>query len=178
MYQKEIKTYRKHLHLKLAAEELGIPLPTLYWRLKKAGEPVIGNKKEHGGESDKIAAIGEDRFKKLISFAEDNNANEFQSKVDFTVNGYKVEVKTARLKGGGRGNKRWAFSLKKQEKIADFFICYALNNDLTTNRILFIPADIVKTYQTLSLSLNKSKWNDFAVSESDLIEFFNLDRQA
>lgn len=174
MYTEEINTYRKHKNLKVASEVLGIPLPTLYWRLKKAGEPVMGNKRVHGSDKDKMAAHSESLFKKIVPFAKDNNQTSFQSSIDFTVGDYKVEIKSATLRPGGKGNMRWSFDLRKQEKVADFFICFALNDDWSVNRILFIPCDVIKTYQTLSLSSGKSKWNDYAVSEKDLCEFFEL----
>lgn len=174
MYTEEINTYRKHKNLKVASEVLGIPLPTLYWRLKKAGEPVMGNKRVHGSDKDKMAAHSESLFKKIVPFAKDNNQKEFQSRIDFTVHNYSVEIKSATLRSGGKGNMRWAFDLRKQEKIADFFICFALNDDWAVNRILFIPGDVIATYQTLSLSAGKSKWNDYVVSEQDIRDFFSL----
>ena len=51
MFQTEIQCYRKHKNLKAASSELGVPLPTLYWRLKKAGEPVVGDKTTYGSDS-------------------------------------------------------------------------------------------------------------------------------
>ena len=142
--------------------------------MKKVGEPVSGNKRKYGTDKEKMAAHAESLFKKIVPFAKDNNKKEFQSKVDFTVNDYRVEIKSATLRNGGKGNMRWSFDLRKQEKVADFFICFALNDDWSVNKILFIPGDVIKTYQTLSLSLGKSKWNDYAVSENDIKSFFDL----
>lgn len=178
MYKQEIEVYRKHQHLKLAAEELGIPLPTLYWRLQKAGEPVIGNKSKYGSIKDKIGAYGESIFQKMIPHAKNQNKVAFQSKFDFLVNDHKVDVKSSMLRFSNKKAKtrRWAFSMKRQESTADYIICLGFDDNKSLTKILFIPGGIIRFYSTISLSESGGKWNDYTISEGDLIEFFNLDK--
>lgn len=178
--------YDKHLNLKLAAEELGIPWQTLYYNLNKCGHPVIGDKEKYGSDTDKMAKYFEDKFKKLIPYAEDFNSEKFQAKVDFKVKGLLVDVKSSTKKDGYKNNPkknasfRWAFSVKVQEEVdSDFLVCFCTSGYDCENfggieRILLIPKEFYKNKQSISVSCRKSKWFDFEVSEQELIEFFNL----
>jgi len=62
----EVLVYRKHMNLKLAAEELGMVWQTLYVHLKKLGEPVIGDKNRYGSPSDKLSRMAEKLFQELV----------------------------------------------------------------------------------------------------------------
>ena len=170
-----VAAYRNHKNLKLAAADVGIPWQSVYVHLRKAGEPVTGDKLRYGSESDKIAARGELLFKSLVPFADDQNGRRFQSKIDFDVRGYGVDVKTSTLKLSNKNCKlrRWAFSTKKQEMIADFFVCLCLGRDGDSlQKVLLIPGEIARRYTTISLSEAGGKWDDYAVLSSDIAEFF------
>ena len=173
MFQTEIQCYRKHKNLKAASSELGVPLPTLYWRLKKAGEPVVGDKTTYGSDSDKLAALAEKIFLSLIPFAKNLNDKKFQSKIDFDVKGCGVEIKASNLKTSNKlsSKKRWAFSLKKQECFADFFICFGFEGN-AVKKILFVPGEIARYYSTISLSESGGKWDDYSITEDELKDFF------
>ncbi|MDG4870278.1 hypothetical protein P8631_19990, partial [Guyparkeria sp. 1SP6A2] len=86
------------------------------------GEPVTGDKLRYGSDTDRFAARAERKFNELVPFAMSQNEKKFQSKVDFMVGDSTIDVKAANLK-----NNRWSFSLKKQENIADFFVCFAFS---------------------------------------------------
>lgn len=170
-----VDAYRNHKNLKLAAIDVGIPWQSVYVHLRKAGEPVTGDKLRYGSESDKIAARGELLFKSLVPFADDQNGRKFQSKIDFDVRGYGVDVKTSTLKLSNKNCKlrRWAFSTKKQEMIADFFVCLCLGRDGDSlQKVLLIPGEMARKYTTISLSEAGGKWDDYAVLSSDIAEFF------
>lgn len=170
-----VDAYRNHKNLKLAAADVGIPWQSVYVHLRKAGEPVTGDKLRYGSESDKIAARGEILFKSLVPFADDQNGRKFQSKIDFDVRGYGVDVKTSTLKLSNKNCKlrRWAFSTKKQEMIADFFVCLCLGRDGDSlQKVLLIPGEIARKYTSISLSEAGGKWDDYAVLSSDIAEFF------
>ena len=70
---KEIEAYRKHKNLKIAARELGMAWQALYVILRKAGEPVTGDKLRYGSDRDKLGALAEAEFKRLVPFAQDLN---------------------------------------------------------------------------------------------------------
>ena len=53
---REAEAYSRHMNLKLAAHELGMKRQTLYYRLKRAGVPVVGDKLRHGSDRDRLAA--------------------------------------------------------------------------------------------------------------------------
>lgn len=173
--QECVSAYRKHKNLKVAAVEVGIPWQSVYVHLRSAGEPVTGDKLRYGSVSDKIAAMGERAFKSLVPFAEDQNKRQFQSKIDFSVRGYGVDVKTSTLKLSNKNCKvrRWAFSTKKQEQIADFFICLCLGDDgQSLQKVLLLPGEIARKYTTISLSEAGGKWDDYAVPDNEVAEFF------
>lgn len=131
--QQCVEAYRQHQNLKIAAQHIGIPWQTVYVHLRAAGEPVIGNKAVYGSDKDRLAVLGESLFDRLVPFAENENRKKFQSKVDFFVLGYGVDIKTAtpRIGHKSQSTERWAFSLKKQEMVADFVVCFCMDKDRT-----------------------------------------------
>lgn len=163
-----IESYRRLKNLKLVGKELGIPWQTVYVYLKASNEPVTGDKARYGCESDRLAAKAEHEFLSLVPQARDQNQRRFQAKFDFYACGYRVDVKASTKRNG-----RWAFSLKKQERTADFFVCFAYESD-DTYRCVLIPGDICRHYQTLSLSaVSKTKWWDYEIDPSELQRFFD-----
>jgi hypothetical protein len=162
--QKCVEAYRRLKNLKLVGAELGIPWQTVYVHLRKAGEPVMGDKQQYGSERDRLAAAAESEFQRLVPDAINRNAAEFQSKVDFEVNGLTIDIKASTFRGD-----RWAFSLKKQERIADFFACFAYGGE--AYRLLLIPGEICRHYQTISLTPH-GKWWDYEVQPTMLAAFF------
>lgn len=174
--QNIIDAYNKHKNLKLAANELGIKWQTLYVQLKKLDVKITGDKLKYGSDKDRLAAQAELLFQKIVPFAENNNLSKFQSKIDFTVNGQKVDIKASKLNKGciNYESKRWAFSIKKQELIADFIVAFAFDENVKLVKIYLIPSEMIRNYQTISIGENsRSKWNQFEISEQDLLEFFN-----
>lgn len=172
---KEMKqVYDKHLNLKLAAEELGMKWQTLYYHLNANNHPVIGNKALYGSGSDKLSAATEKHFQMLVPFAIDSNKKVFQSKFDFYVGSTKIDVKSSRLNSAGKGDSmRWAFSIKKQQSEADYFVCFGWDND-EIKYCWLIPGEIAREMSTISIANRGSKWDDFRISESDLVEFFEM----
>lgn len=168
-----INAYDKYKNLKLAATKIGIDWHKLYAILKKEGVKVTGDKAKYGSETDKLAAKGEKIFNDLVPVAIDLNKEEYQSKIDFDVLGYGVDVKTSNLnKSNAKAkSRRWAFSVKKQELTADFFVGIALENEQLT-KVYLIPCEIAKHYQTISVSENGSKWDDYLIEPTELLDFF------
>ena len=168
-----IESYSRLKNLKLAGLELGIPWQTVYVHLRAAGVPVTGDKSRYGSDTDRLAAKAETIFSTLVPNAENQNDHQFQAKVDFMVNGYSVDVKASRLRNG-----RWAFSLKKQELIADFFACFAFNDD-DTYRTLLVPGEVCRYLQTISLSaVTHTKWWDYEIGADELRSFFDQVKSA
>lgn len=167
-----VQAYRKHKHLKNAAEELGIKWQNLYIKLKAYGEPVTGDKEVYGSESDKFAAKAEALFKSLVPSAVDMNRKQYQSKFDFEVAGLKVDVKcsTKRLSNANSKQQRWAFSIKKQRLIADLVICFGYDGD-EVEKCIAIPGEICRNHGTISLSCRGGKWNDYAIELCELNDF-------
>lgn len=173
--EQSIQAYQKHQHLKLAAKDVGIPWQTLYVHLKRAGIPVTGNKAKYGSDKDKLATMAEQEFKRILPAAIDQNNLSFQSKIDFMVGEYGVDIKASRLRKQSKTSKvlRWAFSVKKQEVFADFFVCFAF--DSTGNEVLkmlLIPYEVARYHSSISLSSNYGKWSDYEVSKDELYSFF------
>lgn len=168
-----IESYSRLKHLKLVGEEVGIPWQTVYVHLKKAGVKVTGDKARYGSATDRFAVKAEQEFKRLIPFAIDNNEAEFQSTIDFCVNGQSVDVKASRLKSDGRLY-RWSFCINKQRDIADFFVLYAYDNGgENIINVFMIPGEIARAKTTISItSTLKSKWADYIISQPDMLEFF------
>ena len=172
-----IAAYRKHKNLKVAAYEVGIPWQTLYVRLVKAGEPVVGDKARYGSMSDKLGAKGERLFQELVPLAENNNDREFQAKCDFTVRGLSVDVKAAPPKQTNKKYKgrSWAFSISRQESVADFFVCFGFSdNREDVDSVFLLPGEIVRFMRTISISVaGDSKWKDYIIEKEELLEFFD-----
>lgn len=178
-------TYDKHQNLKLAAEELKIAWQSLYVHLREVNHPVTGNKARYGALTDKLARYAENKFKSLIPYAEDHNTEKFQAKMDFTVKGLSVDIKSSTKKDGYKNNPlrnpsfRWAFCCKVQEEQqADFLVCYCFEGDDASNhgkveKILLIPREFFNNMQSISVSCRKSKWFDFEVTEEELKSFFD-----
>lgn len=161
-----VDAYRNHKNLKLAAAEISIPWQTVYWHLRKAGEPVAGDKARYGSETDRLAVKAERRFLEIAPHAIDQNRHTFQSKFDFLVHGHRVDVKSSRLLRGG-----WMFSLKKQEMVADFFVCFGydeLGNDVQTT--LLLPGELIRHYSTVRLN-GSGKWAQYQVDFDGLRRF-------
>ncbi|ULJ64016.1 hypothetical protein MIS33_07550 [Wielerella bovis] len=166
--------YDKHKNLKLAADEVGMKWQTLYWYLKKHNHHISSDKSRYGSATDKFAAKAEQDFKQLVPSAKDMNSTIFQSKYDFKIHGLKVDVKASQLHQGNKGkpNLRWAFSLKKQEMLADFIVGMAYKDEKIVKLYLF-PAEQIRFRSTISISENgSSKWRDFEISPDDLKAFF------
>ena len=162
-----VESYRRLKNLKLVANEVGIPWQTVYVHLRAAGEPVTGDKLRYGSDTDRFAAKAERVFQDLVPLAESQNEKKFQSKVDFMVGRYSVDVKASRYR-----HDRWAFSLKKQERIADFFVCFAFD-EADGYRVIVIPGEVCRKFQTISLSgRSHTKWWDYEVEPSALAGFF------
>lgn len=169
-----VESYNRLQNLKKVSQETHIPWQTVYWYLKKAGIAVISNKALYGSYKDKFACRGEEEFEKIIPYAENQNKYRFQPKIDFIVKGYGIEVKSAKLTISDN-NKRWAFSLKKQNKVADFFILFAFDD--LVKHIFLLPKDMLRAeMKTISVPLNleKSKWRDFLISKEELKDFFDM----
>ena len=177
--QQCIEAYSKHKNLKLAANDVGIPWQTVYVHLRKANVPITGDKLKYGSETDKLAARAEQRFLRLVPEAQDQNTRQFQSKVDFVVNGMSVDVKASRLHSAGSGqSRRWAFSVKKQEFCADFFVCFAYEQEGdAVSAVLLVPGETARKHSTISLPQAGGRWRDYEVQEADLASFFSDLRQ-
>lgn len=169
-----IDAYTKHKHLKLAANDVGIPWQTVYVHLKRAGVSVTGDKLRYGSDTDRTAAVAEQHFLHLVPSATDQNAAKFQSKVDFLIHGFGVDVKASRLHGAGAGkSKKWMFSVKKQEAVADFFVCFAYTEDLQkVVRTLLIPGELARHHTSISLPEHGGKWSDYEIEPESLAQFF------
>lgn len=166
--------YDKHKNLKQAASDIGMKWQTLYWYLKRENHPIVGNKSQYGSDKDRFAAKAEADFKKMIPSAIDMNKEKFQSKYDFEIHNLKVDVKASNLRTLNNPSKssRWAFSLKKQEMIADFIVGMAYKNDELFKLFLF-PSEQIRFMQSISISEHGSeKWGDYEVSKEELQEFF------
>lgn len=162
-----VESYRRLKNLKLVGEELGIAWQSVYLVLRSAGEPVTGDKTRYGSSTDRFAAKAEKIFSSLVPSAENQNEKKFQAKSDFVIGDIRVDVKAAR-----HLRDRWAFSLKKQQLDADFFVCFAFNED-DSYRLLLIPGDVCRAMKTISVSSKTmSKWWDYEVSANDLVAFF------
>lgn len=172
----EVIAYRKHMNLKLAAQELGIAWQTLYCRLKAIGEPVTGDKLRYGSDRDRLAAMSEVEFLRLVPFATAMNQRQFQSKFDFDVLGWKVDVKASLPRQLNRrfAAKSWSFSFKKQSLICDFICCFCMDEAKAVERILLVPSEFFQGLQTVSVSrAGSSKWLDYTIEPNELAKFFS-----
>jgi hypothetical protein len=172
----ESDAYAKHKNLKLAADEIGIKWQTLYCRLKSQNVAVTGDKLRYGTDRDRLGAYGEQLFQSIVPFAKNTNNNQFQSKVDFDVNGLKVDIKAGLPR---QLNKKfaalsWSFSFKRQTLHADFIVCFCLDELKEIEHILLVPKEFFIGLQTVSVSRKGfSKWLDYKVNADDLKEFFS-----
>ena len=172
----EKTVYEKHRNLKIAADEIGIPWQSLYVKLKAQGVSVSGDKLRYGSDRDRLGALAESVFKKLVPDAIDNNKNTFQAKYDFDVYGFKVDVKASKPR---QLNKRfkalsWSFSFKKQTLVCDFIVCFCMDDDKTINRVLLVPSEFFRGLSTVSVSCDgNSKWGDYSVPKDELATFFS-----
>jgi hypothetical protein len=172
--QRCVEAYRQHQSLKVAAQHVGIPWQTVYVHLRKAGEPVIGDKLKYGSETDRLAAKAERLFLELVPFAVDQNSRQFQSKVDFLVGGLGVDVKAARLRPHSIKSSRWMFSIKKQEAVADFFVCLGFDDKGTeVETLLLVPGEIARKHVTISHTSRRGKWSDYRIKPDELAPFFD-----
>ena len=173
--EKAIEAYGRHKNLKIAAAEVGIPWQKLYLILRKAGIPMVGDKLRYGSDRDKLAALAECEFHRLVPDAVSMNKIRWQAKYDFTVHGFRVDVKSSMPR---RLNKKysaesWAFSFKKQSLECDFICCFCVSHDRTINHVLLVPSEFFAGIQTVSVSCNGgSKWLDYTIAANDLSEFF------
>ena len=173
--EKCVESYSRIKNLKLVGIELGIPWQTVYVHLQRAGVSVAGDKLRYGSDTDRLAAAGEQLFRKLVPNEDNKNMEQFQAKVDFEVRGHLVDVKTSTLRSSNKAckKKRWAFCIKKQERIADFLVCFGLGNSHDLVATLLIPCEISRRYTTIGLGEALSgKWADYLIDPSDLCEFF------
>ncbi len=171
-----VLSYRKHENLFEVSKALDIPWQTVYWKLKKLGEPVIGNKSRWGSPSDKFASKGEMEFHRLVPFAVDCNKNSFQAKVDFIVNGYSVDIKCSTPKqiSSKTSVLSYAFHIKKQIRTADFWVLFGYSDDRSKiMNTYLVPRDMINKIQTITISIKgHSKWSAFEVNPDDLCDFF------
>ena len=169
--------YLRHSNLKIAAGELGMKWQTLYWYLKKNNIPVIGDKFRYGSATDKFATKSESDFMDLVPSAENMNRSKYQSKIDFKINGLFIDLKASKLSARDKKSKSkgWAFSIKKQELIADFIVCFGYTES-EIESIFLLPKEVVRFKSTISIPHNSSnsKYGDYLVSKDELREFFEV----
>ena len=169
------ESYEKHMNLKIAANELGIPWQSLYAKLRVDGVRVIGDKLRYGSDRDKLSAMAESKFSSLVKNATPMNEIRFQSKYDFDVMGYKVDVKASLPHKLSKkyDAKSWAFSFKKQTLICDFVVCFCFDESKDIKHVLLVPSEFFRGLSTISVSCNgSSKWLDYSVPANDLEQFF------
>jgi hypothetical protein len=168
------KKYEELANIKLVADKTGIKWQTVYWYLKKAGVEVKGNKAIYGSTKDKFAHKGEEYIQKILPSAINQNLYSFQPKVDFIIGDKSLEIKSGKLTI--TKNPRWCFSLKKQKKIADYFILLAFDPEgKDVIHHFMIPNELlIDNLQTISITknINHSKWSDFLIPKEELTEFF------
>lgn len=167
--------YQKHMNLKLAASELGIPWQTLYVKLRQLGVAVVGDKARYGSDRDRLAVMAEQEFQRLVPMATNANAINYQAKFDFTVGAIKVDVKASLPARGDQrfAATRWAFSIKKQTLICDFICCFCMNADKTVAKVLLVPKEFFAGLQSVSVPCaGRSKWLDYEVKPEELAPFF------
>ena len=176
----EAEAYARHKNLKLAANELGVQWQQLYVRLRKMGVPVTGDKARYGCAKDRFASKAERLFAEDVPTAEDSNAQQYQSMIDFSVGGFTVDIKASRLhparqeRSGKTTAPRWLFSINKQKDKADFFVMYAFDPDAErVEHVFLIPAEIATTKSTIVVAESlSSKWADYRVDRGALADFF------
>lgn len=168
--------YNKHRNLKLAAAELGMPWQSLYVQLKKEGVTVTGDKLRYGSDRDRLAALAEAEFRRLVPAARGMNTVSWQAKHDFDVNGIKVDVKCSmpRQLSKKYQAKSWSFSFKKQSLLCDFICCFCMGEERELQRVLLVPREFFDGLQTVSVSCHgHSKWLEYEVAPEELSAFFS-----
>jgi len=171
----QIECYARVKNLKIAASELGMKFQTLYWRLKKAGINVCGDKERYGSDKDRFGARAERMFAEIIPFAKDMNSEKFQAKVDFMVGDIGVEIKAAKRAslGVGAGGDRWAFGIKRQISNCHFFALFAFAKDAVLEKIFLVPAELIIGKNSISISCNgASKWHAYEVTPEEMADIF------
>ena len=172
---REVQAYERHRNLKLAAAEVGMPWQTLYLHLKKAGVPVAGDRLRYGTDRDRLGALAEAEFGRLVPSAVACNDRRYQAPIDFDVRGYGVDVKCAMPRRGLARSQaqRWAFSFKRQSLTADFVCCFCMTEARAIDRVLLVPQEFFAGLQSISVACSgASKWLDYAVLPAQLAEFF------
>lgn len=174
-----VELYEKHKHLKIVGDIVGIPWQTVYVHLKKEGVAVTGDKSMYGGYTDRFAAKSEKDFLELVPFAEDMNRKKFQSKYDFDVLGFKVDLKASTLKASSKACKvkRYSFSVKKQEVDADFFVCFGYEGGKIQKAYL-IPGELVRHMSSISISEQGGKWSSYEIDLKEIPNFFKQMKRA
>ena len=129
-----------------------------------------------------IGDAAERLFAEDVPTAEDSNAQQYQSMIDFSVGGFTVDIKASRLhparqeRSGKTTAPRWMFSINKQKDKADFFVMYAF--DFAADRVehvFLVPAEIATTKSTIVVPESlSSKWADYRVDRNDLADFFRM----
>lgn len=145
---------------------------TLYVHLRAAGVPVTGDKARYGSATDRLASFAEGLFSGDVPDAVDSNASQYQASIDFTINGWSIDVKAATP---SNDLERWAFCINKQKDIADFFVLYAFGDQHSkeVRHVLLLPREIATAKTTISLPVTmKSKWADYELPRSELAGFF------
>lgn len=169
--QEKIACYDKHQNIKNAALELGLKWQTLYYQLKKAGHKIIGNKAKYGSDKDKLASRAEQEFLNLIPYAKDMNQEKFQAHYDFEVKGLKVDVKASTLKKISQNQQRYVFSIKRQEMLADFVVCFCYE-DGELDDCLLLPKEAIKYTKTISFTKG-GKWAEYQITPQEIKAFFD-----
>lgn len=167
-----VDLYQEFKNVAVVAEKLQMPWSTVHWHLTKAGVPLTGDKSLYGSVRDKVALIGETRFKEIVPWAKNQNEQQFQSKFDFKVGELKVDVKTSKFKSyNAAGSKRYSFSLKKKDLCFDFIVLVGIG-EFSEESLWLIPCEMLReNIRTISIPPT-SKWNDFLVTEQQLVNFF------
>lgn len=176
-----IESYARLKSLKLVGEELGIPWQYVYSTLRAAGVSVTGDKARYGSVKDRLATRAERIFAADVPTAIDANAEQYQSRIDFTVGQFSVDVKASRLHGareettGKTTSPRWMFCIKKQKDQSDFFVMYAFGEsfDSEVQHVFLMPREIATTATTIVVPASlKSKWADYMIDQKELLPFF------
>lgn len=155
--------YERHKNLRLVSQELGMPVPTVYWQLRQQGVHVVGDKARYGSTTDKFANRTEREFERLVPVAINANLDQWQAKVDFRVGPLSVDVKASNF----NSSRRWAFCVKKQAGIANFVACFAYGCD-TEYRILLVPGEEASRVQLISVGRKAGKWTKYEVDPLEL----------
>lgn len=174
--EREVQAYERHRNLKLAAAELGMKWQTLYVHLKGAGVAVTGDRLRYGTDRDRLGALAEAEFGRLVPGAIAHNDRQHQAPIDFDVRGYGVDVKCAMPRHGLARSKakRWAFSFKRQSLTADFVCCFCMTEGRAIAHVLLVPQEFFAGLRSVSVACSgASKWLDYAIPPDELAAFFD-----